>query len=178
MNRTEKAQIIEQLKEKADRASIAIVTDFKGLKVEEMTDLRVKLRQSGVDYAVVKNTLARIAISGGRHDVLKDHLKENCAIAFGYDDPVATAKVLVDYGKANKKFALRFGSLEGKYLTGDGVGDLSKLPGRPELLARTLGTMNAVPTNFVSLFANVIRGFLYALNGIKDKKEGDAGAAA
>lgn len=174
MNRSEKAAIIEQLKEKADRANIAIVTDFKGLTVEEMTDLRIKLRQSGVDYAVVKNTLARIAVTGGKHDVLKDRLKENCAIAFGYEDPVAVAKALIDYGKANKKFALRFGSLEGTFLSEDGVTDLSKLPGRPELLAKALGTMNAVPTNFVGLFANIIRSFLYALNAVKDKKEGQA----
>jgi large subunit ribosomal protein L10 len=178
VNRAEKADIIEQLKEKAGRASIAVVTDFKGLKVEEMTDLRIKLRSNGVDFQVVKNTLARLAVTGGRHDVLKDHLKENCAIAFGFDDPVAAAKVLVDYLKTNKKFVLRHGSLEGQFLSEAALGDLSKLPGRPELLARVLGTMNAVPTNFVGLLANVIRGFLYALSAIKEQKEDKGEGAA
>lgn len=177
MNRAEKAEIIELLKEKADRASIAVVTDFKGLKVEELTDLRVKLRSVGVEYAVVKNTLARIAVRGGTHDVLKDHLKENCAIAFGFDDPVAAAKALIDYGKANKKFAMRLGSLQGKLLSEQGITDLSTLPSKPELLARVLGTMNAVPTNFVSVLANVMRNFLYALNAIKEQKEGKDGGA-
>lgn len=172
MTRAEKAAAIELLKEKADRSSIAIVTDFKGLKVEEMTELRAKLRASGVDYHVVKNTLARIAFADGPHASIADLLKENCAIALGYEDPVAAAKVLADFAKTSKKFSIRFGSLEGKYLEGDAVNELAKLPSKEELLAKALGTMNAVPTNFVGLFANILRGVLYALTAIKDQKEG------
>lgn len=171
MLKARKSEIIEELRAKADRAGIAVVTDFKGLKAEELTDLRVKLRAAGVDYQVVKNTLARKAVKGGTHDALADHFKENCAVAFGYDDPVLTAKVLVDYAKTSKKFAIRLASLSGKIIDEQGVKDLSTLPGKPELLAKLLGTMNAVPTNFVSLFANMIRGLLYALNGVKEKKE-------
>ncbi len=174
MNKAEKSALVESLKKTAESASIAVVTDFKGLKVEEMTQLRVKLRDAGVHYQVVKNTLARIAFTDGRHDVLKDKLKENCAVAFGVEDPVAAAKALVAYGKENKKFSLRFGSLEGKYLEEGGVQELSRLPGRPELLAKALGTMNAVPTQFVCLFANLQRNFLYALTAIKEKKEQEA----
>ena len=171
MERSEKAAVIEALKQKADSASIAVVTDFKGLKVEELTQLRVKLRESSVEYQVVKNTLARIAFTDGKHDVLKDKLKENCAVAFGFDDPVAAAKVLTGYAKENKKFQIRYGSLEGKFLESAGLQELSKLPGRTELLSSVLGTMNAVPTNFVCLFANLLRNFLYALNAIKEQKE-------
>lgn len=171
MQRARKNEIVEALRQKADRAGIAVVTDFKGMSVEELTDLRVKLRAAGVDYQVVKNTLARLAVKGGTHDALKDHLKENCGIAWGYDDPVVAAKVLVDFAKGSKKFVVKSGSLDGRIITDQGVKDLSTLPGKPELLARMLGTMNAVPTSFVSLFANVIRGFLYALNGIKEQKE-------
>ncbi len=171
MLKARKSEIIEALRAKADRAGIAVVTDFKGLTVEELTDLRVKLRAAGVDYQVVKNTLARKAVKGGTHEALAVHFKENCAVAFGYDDPVVAAKVLVDYAKTSKKFAIRLASLSGKIIDEQGVKDLSTLPGKPELLARLLGTMNAVPTNFVSLFANMIRGLLYALNGVKEKKE-------
>ena len=171
MQRAQKSEIIEKLRAKADRAGIAVVTDFRGMTVEELTDLRVKLRAVGIDYQVVKNTLARLAVKGGVHDALKDHLKENNAVAFGYDDPVVAAKVLVEYAKTSKKFAVKLASLSGKVIDADGITELSKLPSKPELLARTLGTMNAVPTNFVSLFANVIRGMLYALTAIKEKKE-------
>lgn len=170
MNRSEKAQIIDQIKAKADRASICVVTDFKGIKVEEMTELRAKLRAAGVDFAVVKNTLARIAVSGGMHESIGEKLKENNAIAFGYEDPVAAAKTVADFAKASKKFSVRFASLEGKLLAESQVQDLAKLPGKQQLLGMVLGTMNAVPTNFVSLLANVPRGLLNVLSALKDKK--------
>lgn len=171
MNRDDKAVIIQSIRDKAQRACIAVVTDFKGLSVEEMTRLRTVLRESNVEYQVVKNTLARIAFDDSQHDVIKDKFKECCAIAFGYDDPVVAAKVLVEFEKKSKKFQTRFASLEGKFLEAPSLKDLSELPGREELLARTLGTMNAVPTNFVCLFANMLRGMLNALNGIKEQKE-------
>jgi large subunit ribosomal protein L10 len=171
VNRAEKAKIIEGLKEKADKASIAIVTDFQGLKVAELTPLRVKLHEAGCDYQVVKNTLARKAFSDGQHNVLNEHLKYNCAVAFGYDDPVVAAKVLVEFAKKNDKFSVRFGSLEGKFLEEASIKALSELPGREQLLGSLLGTMNAVPQNFVSLFANVVRGMVNVLTALKDKKE-------
>ena len=171
MNRQEKAQIIEQLREKAGRASIAIVTDFNGLTVEEMTPLRAKLREAGADYQVVKNTLARLALTDSEHAILNESLKGNCAIAIGYEDPVAVAKALADFAKDSKNLEVKFGSLEGKFLDQNGLKELAKLPTKPELLGSVLGTMNAVPTNFVCLFANLQRNFLYALNAIKDQKD-------
>lgn len=174
MERSEKLAVIEQLKDRADRASICLVTDFKGLTVEQMTELRVKLREAGVEYAVVKNTLARIATSETQHKELGEQLKDNNAIAFGYEDPVAAAKALTDYAKGNKKFVLKYASLEGKMLSEDQVKDLSKMPSKPELLASMLGTMNAVPTNFVSLLANVPRGLLNVLTALKDQKAEEA----
>ncbi|WP_027721460.1 50S ribosomal protein L10 [Maridesulfovibrio zosterae] len=171
MNRQEKAQIIEQLKEKAERASIAIVTDFKGLGVEEFTQLRSNLRNVGVDCQVVKNTLARLAFEGTDHGTIADKFKENCAVVMGYEDPVAAAKAVADFAKESKTFDMRFASLEGKYLDTDGVKALSKLPSKEQLLGMTLGTMNAVPTNFVSLLANVPRGLLNVLSAVKDQKE-------
>lgn len=171
MNRAEKGKVIENLKARAEKASIAVATDFKGMKVEEMTELRVKLRERNVDYQVVKNTLARIAFDGSTHDVVKDSFKECCAVAFGYDDPVQAAKVLVEYAKKSNHLEVRFGSLEGKFLDAEGIKALSVLPSKEELLAKTLGTMNAVPTNFVCLFANLIRNTLYALTAIKEQKE-------
>ncbi len=171
VNRAEKAKIIEGLKEKADKACIAIVTDFHGLKVAELTPLRAKLHEAGCDYQVVKNTLARKAFTDGPHNVLNDHLKYNCAVAFGYDDPVVAAKVLVEFAKKNDKFAVRYASLDGKFLEAASIKALSELPGREQLLGSLLGTMNAVPQNFVSLFANVIRGMVNVLTALKDKKE-------
>ena len=171
MNRAQKSEIITQMRERADSADIAVVTGFKGLNVKEMTELRVRLREAGVHCQVVKNTLARIAFDGSRHHVLKDRFEDCCAVAFGFDDPVAAAKALGDFAKSNKKFEIRFGSLDGSFLDKDALKELAGLPGRPELLATLLGAMNAVPTNFVCLFANLQRKFLYALNAIREQKE-------
>jgi len=171
VNRSEKKQVIEQLSDRVGQASIALVTDFRGLKVEELETLRSRLREEGVHYQVVKNTLARLALDDSPHAVIKDEFKECCALALGYDDPVVAAKVLSKFAKENKKFFVRFGSYEGKMLSADDIEALSKLPGREQLLSMMMGTMNAVPGNFVGLFANMLRNMLYALNGIKEQKE-------
>ena len=170
MNRTQKAAIIEEIKAKAGASSIMVVSDFKGMPVEEMTRFRVKIRETGGELVVVKNTLARIALTDTAHDAVKNSFKENCAVAFGMQDPVALAKAVSAFVKTSKKLKLKHGSLEGKPLTAEQVDALAKLPSRPELLAKALGTMNAVPTNFVSLFANMVRPLLYALKAIEEKK--------
>lgn len=87
MNRSEKAALIAQIKAKADAASFVVVTDFKGMTVEELTRLRAKLYECGGEYLVVKNTLARIALTDGMHDSVKDMFKENCGIALTSQDP-------------------------------------------------------------------------------------------
>ena len=165
MNRSEKAALIAQIKAKADAASFVVVTDFKGMTVEELTRLRAKLYECGGEYLVVKNTLARIALTDGMHDSVKDMFKENCGIALTSQDPVAVAKAVSEFAKT-----VRHASLEGKMLSAAQVDALAKLPGKQELLGQVLGTMNAVPTNFVSLFANMVRPLMYALKAIEEKK--------
>ena len=174
MNRSGKAAIIEAVKARADKASFAVITDFKGMTVEELTNLRVALRNAGGEYLVVKNTLARIALTDGTHDAIKDKFHDNCGVAFGFDDPVAVAKALSDFAKQSKLFELRCASLDGKAMDAAQIDALAKLPGREQLLGQLLGTMNAVPTNFVSLFANMLRGLLYALKGIEEQKSNAA----
>ena len=170
MNRSKKAAIIEQIKARVVAAPFAVVTDFKGMKVEELTRLRVKVREAGGELYVVKNTLASIAFTGSPHDSLKKVFKENSAVALGFKDPVTVASALSDFARTSKLFRLRHGSLQGKLLPAAKVEELAKLPSREVLLGQVLGTMNAVPTNFVSLFANMIRPLLYALKAIEEKK--------
>ncbi len=170
MNREQKAALIANIKAAAADTSIAVIADFKGMPVEEMTRLRVKIRDAGGEILVVKNTLARIALTGTSHEVITGNLRENCAIATGKGDPVAIAKALSDFAKTSKTLVVKSASLEGKLLTAAQIAELAKLPGRPELLAQMLGTLNQVPTGFVSLLANTIRGMLYALKAIEEKK--------
>ncbi len=170
MKKSEKATIIEQLRTKVADANIVVVTDFKGMSVEELTRLRVVIRQAGGEYYVVKNTLARLALAETAHSEIADDFKENCAIALGFSDPVAIAKAVSDFTKESKLLKVRHGSLDGKPLTAEGVDALAKLPSREQLLAHALSTMNAVPTNFVSLMANMVRPLLYALKDLESKK--------
>lgn len=170
MKRSEKAAIIEQLKSRIEAAPFAVVTDFKGMTVEELTRLRVKLREAGGEYYVVKNTLASIAFTGSQHNDLNTVFKENSAVALGFEDPVAVAKALSEFAKTSKLLAIRTGSFQGKIISAAQVEDLAKLPSKEVLLGQLLGTMNAVPTNFVSLLANTIRPLLYCLKAIEEKK--------
>lgn len=170
MNRSEKAAVIEEIRGQISGASFAVVTDFKGMSVEELTRLRVALRNSGGQYVVVKNTLAKLALTDSTHDSIKDYFKENCGIALGYDDPVAVAKALSDFAKTSKLLKIKHGSLDGKKIAAAQVEAFASLPSREQLLGQVLGTMNAVPTNFVSLMANIIRPLLYVLKDLEAKK--------
>ena len=114
VNRSEKAALIAQIKAKADAASFVVVTDFKGMTVEELTRLRAKLYECGGEYLVVKNTLARIALTDGMHDSVKDMFKENCGIALATQDPVAVAKAVSEFAKTSKLFTVRHASLEAR----------------------------------------------------------------
>jgi large subunit ribosomal protein L10 len=170
VNRSEKAVLIEDIKAQAVSASIVVVTDFRAMSVEELTRLRVKVREAGGKYLVVKNTLARLAFADSAHNSIKDKFQENCAIALGFDDPVPVAKAISEFAKTSKLFAIRHGSLRGKPLSAAEVEELARLPSREVLLAHLLGTMNAVPTGFVSLLANIPRGLLNALKALEEKK--------
>lgn len=170
-SREEKAESIQRLQSAAQEANIALVSDFRGLKVEDLEKIRGELKENNIHYQVVKNTLARIAFKGTAHEVLNEQLSDCCAVAFGYDDPVTAAKVLVKHEKDFKQFGVKYGSYNGKFLDSEQIKELAKLPGRDQLLSQMLCTMNAVPTNCVSLFANMLRYLLNALNGIKDQKE-------
>lgn len=170
-SREEKAESIQRLQSAAQEANIALVSDFRGLKVEDLEKIRGELKENNIHYQVVKNTLARIAFKGTAHEVLNEQLSDCCAVAFGYDDPVTAAKVLVKHEKDFKQFGVKYGSYNGKFLDNEQIKELAKLPGRDQLLSQMLCTMNAVPTNCVSLFANMLRYLLNALNGIKDQKE-------
>ena len=170
MNRNEKAAVIERVRNVIAGSPIVVVSDFKGMPVEEMTQLRVKIRAAGGELVVVKNTLARIAFTGSTHEAIKDMFRENCGVAVGHKDPVALAKAFMDSAKTSKKLVIKHGSLEGQALSAAQLEELARLPGKQELLAKTLGTLNAVPTQFVSLFGNIIRGLLYALKAVEEKK--------
>jgi large subunit ribosomal protein L10 len=142
VERSEKEALIKELNEKFARARTAIVAEFSRLNVETVTRLRKKFRDGGVDYKVLKNTLARRAAKGTPVEVVSDDFTGPVAIAIGYDDVVAPAKILSDFVKDLETIKIRSAVVEGKRTDAAGVAALAKLPGLSELRARLLGMLN------------------------------------
>jgi len=171
ITRGQKEKIVEELREKLSQASAAILVDYKGLTVEEDASLRKSCRQAGVDYKVVKNTLFKLAAKGTGYEALAPYLTGPTAIAFGYADPVAPAKVLVDFINENKKISLKAGILGGsKLITPAEIEALAKLPSKEVLVARLMGQLNAPISGFVNVLHGMLTKLVYALNAIKDTK--------
>ena len=166
-----KQKITEDLHERLAKSVIIVLTDYKGLDVTSINDLRRKLREANIEYQVVKNTLLVRAAEDTEVAVLKDHFKGPSAIAISYDDPVAPAKVLTQFAKDNGKLEIKVGVLNGKVLDAQAIKALATLPSREVLLAQFLSTLNAVPTSFVRVLAEVPRSLVNVLTAIKDQKE-------
>lgn len=171
MKLEEKKQITQDLHGKFSRSKVVIVTEYKGLDVAAISDLRKKLRESGSEYRVAKNTLLERASEGTEAALIKDSFKGPSAIALSYDDPVAPAKVLVKYTESNKKLVIKAGVLNGKVLDFNAIKALSTMPPREIVLAQLLSAMNGVPTAFVRVLNEIPRNFLYVLQAIKKQKE-------
>ena len=171
MDINEKKRIAEDLKARFEKSTIVILTDYKGLNVSSINELRRKLRDANSEFQVVKNSLLVRASEGNDVNLITDQFKGPSAIALSYDDPVAPAKVLTDFVKDNKKFEIKTGVLNGKVIDVEGIKALSALPSREVLLAQVLSAMNAVPTSLVTALSDVPRRLVNVLQAIKDQKE-------
>ena len=180
MNRQEKEAVVAELRDKLERSKAAILTDYRGLKVLEITELRHKLREEGVEYRVVKNSLIRLAVKDTEASPLKDYLIGPNAVAFSYDDEITPAKLLLEYAKQNQKLEVKAGVLAGRLMLQEELKRLVQLPSKEVLQAqllgimstlpsRLLGVMNAVPRDFVGLLAAVPRNLLGVLKAIEQK---------
>ncbi len=171
MNLSEKKNIVEKLHDSFSKSKVVILTDYKGLDVLSINDLRRKLRDAGVEYVVVKNTLIKRAAQETDVDLITDHFTGPSALALSYDDPVAPAKVLSNFSKDNDKLEIKIGVMSGKVLDLNSIKALSSLPSREELLSMVLSTMNGVPTALVRALNDVPTRLLNVLQAIKDQKE-------
>ncbi|MCX7781364.1 MAG: 50S ribosomal protein L10 [Negativicutes bacterium] len=170
---TEKQQAVAELKEKLSTTKGAVITNYRGINVALDTKLRRKLREAGVEYKVVKNTLTRIAASEAGITGLDQYLEGPTAIAMSYSDPVAPAKVISDFIKENKlqTMEIKAGLVEGKVIDDKGVKALASLPPREVLIAKMLGSMQAPITGFVNVLQGNIRNLVYALEAVRKQKE-------
>ncbi len=171
MKRNEKQQLVESLHEQFTQAKIVVVTDYKGLNVTRLNELRAKLREAGVEYRVVKNTLLILAAENTDVARLKDQFQGPSAIAMSYDDPVAPAKVLTAFAKENEKLEIKAGVMGQQTLSFEQIKALSDLPSREILLSKMLGALNGVPTGFVRTLSAIPGQFLNVLQAIRDQKE-------
>lgn len=165
-----KREVVDRISSTMKAAKAMIFADYRGLTVEQDTELRNALRNAGVDYKVVKNTLTRFAAKESGLDELDPFLKGPTAMASSDTDPIAPAKVLYEYAKKYDKLELKVGIVEGKVIDLDGVKALAELPSREVLIARALGGLNAPITGFANVLNANIRGLVVALNAIAEQK--------
>ncbi len=167
----EKKRIVEDLHEKFSNSKVVILTDYKGLDVDSINDLRRKLRELQIQYQVVKNSLLIRASKDTDVELIKDSFKGPSAVALGFDDPVSPAKVLTHFASENEKLEIKVGVMNGKVLDISSIKALSSLPSREVLLGQLLSVMNGVPTGFVRALVDVQRRFLNVMMAIKEQKE-------
>jgi large subunit ribosomal protein L10 len=172
LKRNEKEKVVEALHDKFSRARSVLITDYRGLDMSAMSELRQRLRDASVEYRVVKNTLMTRAADGTNMALLKDHFAGPCAVALGYEDAVAPAKVLMKFSEENAALEVKVGIFEGQVVDLPGIKRLAKLPSREVLLAQLLSVMNAPVTSLVTVLSGVLRNFLGVLEAVKRQKEG------
>jgi large subunit ribosomal protein L10 len=170
MARPEKEAVVKELTEKFSSAKSLVIADYLGLNVAEMTELRSKLREAGVEFKVVKNTLATIAANDVDMEEVTEYFSGPTAIAFGEEDAVSPAKVLVDFAKDHEILEIKAGFLNGEIINKDKVEALAKIPSREELLAKAFAGMKAPLSGLVNVLQGNIRGLVQVLNQIKEEK--------
>jgi large subunit ribosomal protein L10 len=172
MDRAEKQKLADELKNRFDRMSSVVIVDFKGLSVEAVTKLRNEFRKSGVEYRVVKNTLIKQAIKDQPWaSSLGSQLVGMSGVAWSFEDPSAAAKVVKAFRKDNEKLKIKAGVIDGQVLGAAAVeNQLASMPGKDELRAQLLMTLQAPLTQFVQLLNAPAQNFVYLLKA----KEGAA----
>ncbi len=171
MARPDKEAAVKELEKEFSKAKSMVVTDYIGLDVAEMTELRAKLREAGVDYKVVKNTLAKIAANNSDLSEITEFFSGPTAIAFGIEDVVSPAKILDDFAEEHEVLEIKGGYLNGEVISKEKVESLAKIPSREELLAKAFASMKAPITGFVNVLSGNMRNLVSVLSQIKDQKE-------
>lgn len=153
LTRNTKEEILGGYEEAMASAEHAFVIGFKGITVNQVNDLRSKVRKSGGQYVVIKNTLARLAVAGKPLEQVKEHFTGPTAVAYSLADPVALAKVLTDFAKDAPVIEFKGGLVEGRPIAASQVKEIASLPGRQELLAKLVFLMQSPIQRFVRVLA-------------------------
>lgn len=166
----QKQEYVEKLTEKLNGSVAGVVVKYEGITVAEDTALRRKMREAGVEYAVVKNTMLRRAADNCGLGELDSVLEGTTALALSETDHVAAAKVLCEFAEKSKTFEVKAGFVEGKVIGAEEVKELAKMPPKEVLVAKVLGGLNAPISGFVGVLNANLRGLVVALNAIAEKQ--------
>lgn len=150
-----KKEVVEEIKSKFKDAKAAILVDYRGLNVEDTTELRKNFREAGVVYKVYKNNLVKLAVKDTEFEMLAQNLTGPNAIAFGYEDAVTPAKVIKEFSKKNKNLEIKTGVIEGEYYDREKIIEIADIPSRDILIAKLLGSIKSPVSNFVYLLNNI-----------------------
>src|SRR5712692_7687295 len=168
----QKAEQVDEIAERLKKAKVAVLTDYRGLTVSQLQDLRTRLRGGDVEYRVIKNTLARRAAQAAGVPALESELKGPVAIAFGYDDLSAPAKLINEFVRATRlKLDITGGLVEGRVFSPDQVKQLADLPSREVLLAQLLGTLQSPVGQLVAIMQTPHQQLLGVPDAYKNKLE-------
>lgn len=166
----EKQAYVEELAEKLSKATAGVVVSYQGITVADDTKLRRQLREAGVEYAVVKNTMLRRANEKAGLSEMDSVLEGTTAVAISPEDHVAAAKILCEYADKSQTFKVKAGFVEGKVIDANAVGELAKMPPKEVLVAKVLGGLNAPISGLVCVLNGTMRGLVCALNAIAEKQ--------
>ncbi len=179
ITKQQKDDILQELIDKFSKSKSVVFTDYRGLDVASVSDLRNKLREGGAEAKVAKKTLMRLAAKDQKIDEIPDEILDGpVAATFSYEDELGGLKILFNFSKENEKLKLLGGIIDGKIVGKDEIIQLAKLPSRDELLAKLIGSMNAPVSGFVGIMSNLMSGFVRVVSAYKETLPADGATPA
>lgn len=171
-----KVETIEELRSRLDGVKAVLLTEYRGLTVQQLSALRGQLRAVSAEYAVVKNRLARIAVSTSSLDVVRNHLKGPTGLIIAKDDPVAVAKTLHTFARTNQALVIKAGYVDGRMLPPEELKALAELPSREALRSQLIGAVQGPLAQLVGLLTAPQRELVYVLDQRGQAVSADHGA--
>lgn len=170
MERNKKTKVVEELGDKLSKIDSMFIAEYSGMTMAQLTRLRRELKNIGVEFNVVKNTLLSLASQGTAAERLKDKFTGPNAIVWIYEDPAGAARILQGFTKEAPQLKLKAGLLGNQEITRADIATLATLPGRQELIAKFLGLLQGVPQKFLNVLQGNVLKLLYTLEAIKTQK--------